>query len=112
MTQEVKIGDDIVILDTEKVYSGEGNQQQEGKLVRKALALPVSKPLIFYRDIHNADSAISVKDFVVLEMYDITIKWYTLELTLISGDKVRIHSSFFADMQKPSFIADMAAQVN
>lgn len=111
MTQEVLVGKDAVVLDSEKVYTGINNPNDEEKLVRKAIGLPVTKQLVYYKDNRNSDSIVNITDYRLLEMYDITDRWYTVEITLVDGSKVRIHSSYLAEMQKPSFIADMAAQL-
>ena len=61
-------------------------------------------------DKHRADSKENVVEYQLIEMYNITDRWYTIEITLTSGQKVRIHSGYLAEMQKPSFISDIAAQ--
>ena len=45
-------------------------------------------------------------------MFQITERWFLVEVTLENGETRRIHSAFLAEMQKPSFIADMKAQQN
>ena len=109
MTQEVQIEKDVVLLDSTKMYTGAKKPKDDEKLVRKAIGLPIKKQLIYYRDKRNPESVISVKGYQVVEMFDITERWYTLEITLSDDTKVRIHSSYFVEMQKPSFIEDMAA---
>lgn len=99
---------DTVILDSEKLYSGMGKLvEREDKLVRKAIGLPVTKQLVFYTDQRDAKSIVNVINYQLVEMYDISEKWYMIDITLSNGQKVRIHSRYFIEMQKPSFITDM-----
>ncbi len=109
MIQEVKQGKDNIVLDSNKKYSGMENPSEEEKLVRKIIGLPIKKQLIYYRDKTNPDSVINVIEYQLVEMYDISERWYTIEITLIDGNKTKIHSGYLIEMQKPSFIADMAA---
>lgn len=110
MTQEVKIKEGVVVLDTESVYSGSDNIDDSEKLVRKAVGLPVTKQLIYYKDKTDAESAVNLKKYQIITMYDITERWYTIEITLEDDTSVRIHSGYLIEMQKPSFVADMTAQ--
>lgn len=110
MTQEVKIKEGIVILNTESVYSGSDFLNEEEKLVRKAIGLPVTKQLVYYKNKTDAESVVNVKRYQLIEMFDITEKWYTVEITLEDATLVCIHSWYLIEMQKPSFISDMAAQ--
>lgn len=111
MTQSVLVGKDTIILNSDTVYTGMENPQNDEKLVRKAVGLPVKKQLIYYKNTHDSESSVNVISYKLAEMYNITDRWYTMEITLDDGSKVRIHSSYLAEMQKPSFIADMAAQM-
>ena len=111
MTQEVQLGKESVILDTEMTYSGAENPGDEEKLVRKAVGLPVKKQLVYYKDKRSSDSVVSVTSYQFIKMIDITEKWYVIEVMLVDGTKARIHSNYLAEMQKPSFIADIAAQM-
>lgn len=110
MTQDIQIGGDIVTLDSEKLYSGMDNPQGEEKLVRKVLGLPVKKQLVFYKNKLDAESVINIVTYQLVKMYNITERWYTIEINTADGNKARIHSSFLGEMQKPSFVADMIAQ--
>lgn len=111
MTQEVLLGKETVILDSEQYYRGTEKLNPEEKLVRKAIGLPIKKQLLYYPNKTSADSVMKVEGYKLVEMYDISERWYTIELYLMDGSKVRIHSMYFIEMQKPSFIADMAAQM-
>ena len=111
VTQEVQVDKDIVVLDSTKMYTGAEKPKEDAKLVRKAIGLPIKKQLIYYCDKRNPDSMINVKEYQLVEIFDITERWYTLEITLSDETKVRIHSSYFVEMQKPSFIEDMAAEM-
>ena len=46
MIQTVKIGSEVIVLDSEKKYTGKDNPSEEEKMVRKAVGLPVKKQLI------------------------------------------------------------------
>lgn len=98
-------------MDTDKIYSGCENPSDDEKAARKMLGLPIKKQLVYYPDKRNAESIVNVTSFQIVEAYDITGAWYTIETTTEDGTKARIHSSYLAEMQKPSFIADMAAQM-
>ena len=110
MIQTVKVGSEVIVLDSEIKYTGKDNPSEEEKMVRKAVGLPVKKQLIYYTNKHDANSAVNVMQYQLIEMYDITERWYTVEITLDNGTSVKIHSGYLAEMQKPSFIADIAAQ--
>ncbi len=110
MTQTVSFGKTSVILETNVFYSGAENPSDQEKLVRKAVGLPQKKQLVYYPDKNDQESAVSVIRYQILEMYEITERWYTLEINTEDERVVRIHSSFLADMQKPSFISDLKAQ--
>ena len=107
MKQELKIGNDIVILDSDVCYSGMSNPDEKEKLVRKAIGLPVKKQLVFFTDIHDASTNIIIDKYQLVEMYDITDRWYTVEVFLENGSSYKIHSDFLIEMQKPSFVADI-----
>ena len=110
MTQTVSLGKSSVTLETGIFYSGAENSSDQEKLVRKAIGLPQKKQLIYYPNKNDQASAVKVIRYQILEMYEITERWYTLEIETEDDRTVRIHSSFLADMQKPSFIADMKVQ--
>ena len=112
MMQTVSLGKNDVILETNVFYSGADNLSDQEKLIRKAIGLPQKKQLVYYPDKNNQKSVVSVKRYQILEMYNITERWYTLELETEDDRIVRIHSSFLADMQKQSFIADMKKQLD
>ena len=110
MTQEVQIGNITIVLDSSILYSGLAEPNASEKLVRKTIGLPVKKKLIYYKDKRKANSAIDIKSYYLKEMYDISERWYTVEITLNDDSTVLIHSGYLAEMQKPSFVADMVAQ--
>ncbi len=110
MIQEVQLDKEIIILDSEKIYSGEDNLSDDEKLVRKAIGLPVKKQLVYYKDKCDVCSVAPIKEYQLVEMFNLTNRWYTVEITLEDDTRVRIHSSFLVEMQKPSFVADMTTQ--
>lgn len=107
LRKELVVGSDTVLLSSEHNYTGTVEISDEEKLVRKVIGLPVTKALVYYRDKTDADSMTNISSYQIIEMYD---TWYTIEITLEDGTKQRIHSGYLSDMQKPSFIADMATQ--
>ena len=110
MTQEVTIEGNIVVLDSSVIYSGEEKPDDSEKLVRKAVGLPVTKQLVFYKNKHDTDSAVKVKGYRLVEMYDISDRWYTVEVILDDNTAVLIHSGFFKEMQKPNFVSELLEQ--
>jgi len=110
MTWEIQIGKEFVVLDSDKIYSGKANPIQEEKLIRKAVGLPVTKQLVYYKDKHDPSSVVFVHDYRIIDTYQITERWFVIEIYTEEAIKVRLHSVFFAEMQKPSFVADMIAQ--
>ena len=111
MTQEVVIDDKKILLESDIYYTGDNDLDEKEKGIRKALRLPVTKNLVYYRNKHEQSSAVFVSKYKIIEMYDISYPWYTLEICLADdGSTVRIHHLFFSEMQKPSFIEDMKKQ--
>lgn len=110
MMQEVRMNNETGVPDSDQVYSGMEDPEKAERAVRKALGLPVTKQLVFYKDKRNADSAVNVREYRILERHSLTELWYTLDVTLEDGSGIRIHSDHFSEMQKPGFAEDMAAQ--
>ena len=110
MTWHIQNGSEIIVLDSDSIYSGSANPSPEEKLVRKAVGLPITKQLIYYNDKHDPSSIVYVLSYRIIEMYQITERWFIIEIYTEDGKTVRVHSVFLAEMQKPSFIADMKAQ--
>ena len=108
MIQEVKTDKGTVILDTDSIYIGSDMISDEEKGVRKALGLPITKQLIYYTNKADAWSAVMVEHYQIIEIYNITDRWYTLEVTTKDGISIKMHSDYFAEMQKPNFIAEMS----
>lgn len=106
----IECSEDKNYMEMEQVYSGKPSENEAEKNVRRELGLPVTKQLIYYLDKSDPNSFIDVENFKIIESFEITAKWYMLDVTIKTGDVIRIHSSHFAEMQKPNFVADMAAQ--
>ena len=83
------------------------NITAEEKELRKQLKLPITKPLRYMRRRNGSYAAIPVVNLDVEEAFE---TWSTLCITLENGEAVKIHSAYFAEMQKPSFEKDMAKQ--
>ena len=110
MTWQIQVGVEIVDLDSDAVYSGAANPSQAEKMIRKAIGLPVTKQLIYYKDKLDPASIVYIISYRVLDVYQITERWYIVEAYTEDGETIRVHSTFLAEMQKPSFVADMKAQ--
>ncbi len=108
MIKQIETKDGLVSLNTDILYSGSDAINDYEKSVRKLLGLPLTKQLVYYADKTNDKSVIEIKEFKIAEIYTKTNIWCTLELVIDGiGQKINIHSDFFAEMQKPSFISDM-----
>ena len=78
---------------------------EEGLAIRRFLGLPTTKDLVYYPS-SREDKRIPVDKFVVNKIYTITDPWFSL--TLYAGEEtVNIHHRYFAEMQSPTFVADM-----
>lgn len=110
MIKDVKVDGEIITLDSEVLYSGMEYPQGEERLVRKAIGLPVTKQLIFYKNKLYTESVTDILTYRIVRMFDISDRWYTIEVNTADGNTARIHSSFLIEMQKPSFVADMKEQ--
>ncbi len=110
MTWQIQVGKEIVVLDSERIYTGNANPTQEEKLVRKAVGLPITKQLIYYKNKIDPSSVVCVHAYSIIAAYQITERWFVIEIYTEEGKTIRIHSVFLAEMQKPSFVADMIEQ--
>ena len=95
------------ILDSEEYYSGSKPDNDNEKLIRKAIGLPVTKQLVFYRNRRDASSVINVERYRINTIYEITDRWFEIDIVTADGETVRIHSRYLVEMQSPSFIEDM-----
>lgn len=79
------------------------------KELRKLIGLPKTKPLVYYSDKHDASSKTEVVDFWVEKVFDEDENnvWYGVTVLLPDGTEKRLHSAYFAMMQKKSFIQDV-----
>lgn len=110
MISIVKVANEQVSLNSDTIYDGSEKPVAEERMVRKAVGLPVTKQLVYYKDTQNPNSVLKVLSYKLITMYQITERWFVVEVNLENGETKRIHSTFLAEMQKPSFIADMKAQ--
>ena len=110
MEMELQVKKDKIIVESDKYYTGSAEPANDEKLVRKALSLPIKKELVYYRNKDDASSKVTVEKFKIIETYNTTTPWFTLEIEPADGANVRIHSFYFAEMQKPSFIEEMKKQ--
>lgn len=112
MTQEIKIKDKTLLLDTETSYTGYVPETEDERDIRRALGLPVKKILIYYSNTHDLDSKIRISSYRITEIYNITSLWFTIEIILENGGIEKIHSDFLKDMQKPDFISEINKQTD
>lgn len=110
MTWLVTVGDEQVALSSDALYDGGEKPSSEEKLIRKAVGLPVTKQLVYYKDTLNQNSVINIESYKLIKMFQITERWFVIEVNIENGETKRIHSAFLAEMQKPSFVSDMKAQ--
>lgn len=94
----------------DKVFSGFPPSTEEERKIRRAFNLPVTKQLVYYINRHNQEGRREVKEFSVVECFTATYTWYTLEVIMTTGEKRKVHSDFFKEMQSPTFISDMEKQ--
>ena len=78
----------------------------EEKCLRKKLGLPITKELRYMRNIGCQYEEVKVIDFKIVDVYEPS-ETPPLVVSLETGESIRILSSFFAEMQKPSFEQDM-----
>ena len=110
MTWLVTVDNEQIMLSSDALYDGGEKPSSEERLIRKAVGLPVTKQLVYYKDTLNPNSVVNVQSYKLIEMYQITERWFVVEVNIENEDTKRIHSTFLAEMQKPSFVADMKAQ--
>lgn len=96
-----------VTINTDARYSGASDVDENDRLVRKVLGLPVTKELVYYSYKQSVPSAVPVSSFQVSCILD---GWFILDITLSDGEVHSIHSSYLSEMQRPSFISDMKKQ--
>ena len=104
MKQTLKIKGKPFELDSERTYFFTESPDDDEKLLRSALGLPITKEIVYYKDKTKIDSAVGVVSVRPAEMYDITDRWYTLEITLNDGAILFIHSAYLVEMQKSDFV--------
>ena len=78
-----------------------GNENRE-----RRCHFPLTKQLVYYPDASDAWSAVMVEHYRIIEMYEITDRWYTLAITTKDGVTVKIHSDYFAEMQRTNFATE------
>ena len=91
-------------------YTGKEKPDDEEKQVRREIGLPVTKQLVYYHNAREASSKVDVLQYRVDREFNITDKWFVIELETADHQVMRIHSEYLKEMQKPSFIADMLSQ--
>ncbi len=97
-------------LEIGKEYLGEPREDE--KVIRKTIGLPITKQLVYYPDKRDEKSVVDIEKYQIVEIHKETSTWYLIEITTKTGLVVRLHSSYLIEMQKPSFIADMVAQLS
>ena len=77
----------------------------EERAKRKQLGLPLAKPLQYMKRAEGTFRKIGVVDFEIEETFP--SGWSMLCITLENGEKIKIHSAYFAEMQKATFEKDI-----
>lgn len=90
-------------------HTGMENPEDSEKQVRKSFGLPQKKQLVYYSNSRDASSRVNVPRYRAIKEYEITTPWFVLEVETEDQHFVRIHSDYFIEMQKPSFIAEMSS---
>lgn len=90
-------------------HVGMENPAEDEKQARKSFKLPQKKQLIYYSNSRDASSQVNVLRYRAVREYDITSPWFVFELETEDHRNIRIHSDYFIEMQKPSFLADMSS---
>lgn len=90
-------------------HVGMENPVDEEKQARKSFGLPQKKQLVYYSNSRDASSRVNVLRYRAERKYNITSPWFVLELETEDHRNIRIHSDYFIEMQKPSFLADMSS---
>ena len=80
---------------------------EEERLRRKDLGLPVTKALRYMRNTVGGYVEKAVKDYEIEETLEPS-GTRVLLVTLEDGEQRRVLSSYFVDMQKPSFVEDVS----
>ncbi len=88
-------------------HNGTKDLTDEEKAFRRNLPFPITKQYVYYKDKMDKNSIINVLKYRFIEAYETSHEWFTMELLLQDNSKVIIHSGYFVEMQKPSFIEDM-----
>ncbi|MFC4652476.1 PolC-type DNA polymerase III [Lactococcus nasutitermitis] len=77
--------------------------------IRRKIGLPITKDLVYYHKDNNKNwERFDVTGLQVQQEYSVG---YSLTLTLYNNEKVRIHSDFFAQMQKVNFVTEMMKEL-
>lgn len=93
-----------------KNYSIEESLEiEKQKEIRKAVKLPITKPLVYYKHPYTVGSmpysVLSFSAKLFSAKSGDTFDWYDIILQVDGIDKdIRIHGDFFSEMQKPDFI--------
>lgn len=98
-------------MELEVWYVGTENPEDIEKQARKSFGLPQKKQLVYYSNSRDISSQINVLRYRAVRQYNITSPWFVLELETEDHRNIQIHSDYFIEMQKPSFLADMSTMI-
>lgn len=85
--------------------------KQDSLELRKELQLPLKKELIYLRKINGKWKTYSVIDYEIIDRYQPS-NTASLRIYIETGESIRILATYFAQMQKPSFINDMENSIS
>ncbi|MCR5011390.1 MAG: hypothetical protein K6A72_03545 [Lachnospiraceae bacterium] len=81
---------------------------KDTKELRNSLKLPVTKELVYWKKDSDCEwRSFSVVDYEVIATYEPSGSM-SLMISLADGNKVRILSDYFSEMQKSSFLSDIS----
>ena len=90
----------------DKQYSALAKEDTD---IKNEFGYPTKRQLVYYKDKLDSSSMVNVVKFRIDEKYQ---TWALLQIMLEDNNTVLIHSSYFKEMQNPSFVKDMMEQEN
>ena len=81
------------------------NLSESDSDLRRLLGLPITKDLVYYSEV-NEESKKKVDKYTIDQIFTVTEPWFVLKV-FMGEDTVKIHHRYFAEMQSPTFVADM-----
>jgi len=100
-----------VQVDLQEEQGNSSKINDEEKEMRKKLQLPITKPLRYMKKCgYSKYEEIMVKEYCIKDTY-MPSGTKSLEVILVTGEKIRVLAPFFAHMQKDSFVEDVFNEI-